>query len=155
MNATPDANTYFYVCFEGADLKFGVPTKMARDVADSTRAIIRKGKVTPANAMANGEKAIADAFRRDVHRNPKASKKIAPFIISCCLMSREAQENPDARAFILEISRSTVPSWATDPDGAGPEDGAGTEPRTYAHYKALAGREEIDAFLASRSAGAG
>ena len=155
MSTTPDGNTYFYACFEDANLKFGVPTAMALKIVESTKKSIKK-KVTLATAIANGEKAIAEAFRRGLHRNQKASKKnIAPFIISCCLLSEEALDNPDAHGFILEISHSTVPSWSTDANDVVADDAPGKDPKTYAHYRALAGREEIDAFVAGRAVAIG
>jgi hypothetical protein len=147
MSTTSDDNTFFYVCFGDADLKFGVPTAMAQKVVESTRKGIKK-KVSLATAVANGEKAIAEAFRRGLHRNQKASKTIAPFIISCCLLSKEALEHPDARGFILEISHSMVPSWSAEAGEAASDTAPGEEAKTCAHYKALAGRDEIDAFMA-------
>ena len=151
MSTTPDDLTYFRVCFEGEELKFGVPTAAAREIAEAARKAVKKTKVSLDSALANGEKAIIDAFRKKLHRNSKASKKIAPFIISCCLLSNEAQENPEARGFILEISRSALPSWSTQAHESVPEEAPGKEPKTYAHYRAAAGRAEIDAFEAPPS----
>ena len=149
MSTTPDDLTYFRVCFDGEELKFGVPTAAARDIAEAARKAVKKTKVSLESALANGEKPIIDAFRKKLHRNTKASKKIAPFIISCCLLSNEAQENPEARGFILEISPSPLPSWSTEAPDPAPDDAPGKT--TYAHYKALAGRAEIDAFEAPPS----
>ena len=126
---------------------------MAEKIAESTRSSVKKAKVNIAVAIDNGEKAIFDAFRRELHRNPKASKKIAPFIISCCLLSKEALENPDARGFVLEISHSIFPSWSADATAPVADGASGREqPKTYVHYRAMAGRDEIDAFVASRRA---
>jgi hypothetical protein len=151
MNTPPDGNTYFYVCFDDADLKFGVPTAMARKIAESTRKAVNK-KVSLATAIANGENAIADAFRKGLHRNPKASKNIAPIIISCCLLSNEALETPAANGFILEISCGLSPSWSTDANQPASDDTPGKALKTYVHYRAMADRDDIDAFVASRRA---
>jgi hypothetical protein len=151
MSTTSDGTTYFYVCFGDADLKFGVPTAMAQNIVASTRKAINK-KVNLATAMENGEKAIADAFRKGLHRSPKASKNIAPFIISCCFLSKEALESPDAGGFILEISHSTFPSWSANANEVISDDAPGREKKTFVHYRAMAGREEIDAFVATRRA---
>jgi hypothetical protein len=147
MSTTPDGNTYFHAYFGDANLKFGVPTVAAQKIVDSTKKSIKK-KVSLVTAIENGERAIAEAFRKGLHRHQKASKKtMAPFIISCCLLSKEALENPDARGFILEISNSTVPSWSAEAGEGTSDDAAGNELKTYAHYRALAGRDGIDAFL--------
>ena len=137
--------------FGDADLKFGVPTAMAHKVAESTRKAVNK-KVSLPTAIENGEKAIADAFRKGLHRNPKASKNIAPFIISCCLLSKEALEDPDASGFILEISHSMFPAWSADANDVVSGDAPGRETKTYVRYRAVAGRNEIDAFVATRRA---
>ncbi|CAH2602264.1 conserved protein of unknown function [Rhodovastum atsumiense] len=154
MSTTSDGNTYyfFYVCFGDENLKFGIPTALGQKIVESTQKGIKKHKASLAAAIENGEKAIAEAFRKNLHRNEKTSKNIAPLIISCCLLSREAQENPDARGFILEISHSAAASWAAGADAAPP--GEAGEPKTHVHYKAVAGRDEIDAFLAEVRAGA-
>lgn len=151
MSTTSDGNIYFFVHVEGEQLKFGVPTAMAQNIAELTKKGITK-KVSLTTAIANGEKAIVDAFRMGLHRKPKASKKIAPVIISCCLLSKEALEKPNAGGFILEISHSTLPSWSTDANGPVPDDPSGSKPATYAHYRAVAGRDEIDAVMAPRHA---
>lgn len=151
MSTPSDDITYFRVCFAGDDLKFGVPTAMARNIVESTRKAINK-KVSLETAIANGENAIADAFRKGLHRNTKASKKLAPFIISCCLLANEALENPDAHGFILEFSHSMFPSWSTDATALVADGAAGQDLKMYAHYKAVAGKAEIDAVLASRPA---
>jgi hypothetical protein len=147
MNTTSDSNTYFYVCFGDADLKFGVPTAMAQKVAESTRKTIKK-KVSLATAIANGEKAIAEAFRKGLHRNQKASKNLAPLIISCCLLSKEALENPTARGFILEISHSLIPSWSAEAGAVTSDAAPDDESKTCTHYRAMAGRDDIDAVMA-------
>jgi hypothetical protein len=91
-----------------------------------------------------------------VHKNEKASKNIAPIIISCCILSKEGQENPDARGFILEISHSMVPSWSAESGEVALDNAPGGERKTYAPYKAMAGRDEIDALVAQcRAAAAG
>jgi hypothetical protein len=155
MSTTSDGNTYFYACLEDANLKFGVPTAVAQKVVDSTKKSINK-KISLARAIENGERAIAEAFRRGLHRNQKASKKnIAPFIISCCLLSKEALDSPDARGFILEISHSAVPSWSADVNEVAADDAPGKELKTHVHYKAVAGRDEIDAFVTHRAAARG
>ena len=155
MSTTSDGNTYFYACFEDANLKFGVPTAMAQKIVDSTKKSIKK-KVSLATAIENGEKAIAEAFRKGLHRNQNASKKnIAPLIISCCLLSKEAQDNPEAHGFILEISRSMVPSWSADGNEVVSDDAPGKDPKTYVHYRAMAGRNEIDAFVAGPAVATG
>lgn len=151
MSTAADGNTYFYVCFGDADLKFGVPTGMAQKIVEATRKAVNK-KLSLATAIESGERAIADAFRKGQHLGPKASKNIAPFIISCCLLSKEAQENPDASGFILEISHSMFPSWSTDANELVSDDAAGKEVKIYVHYLAVAGRNEIDAVIASRGA---
>jgi hypothetical protein len=152
MNTTSDSNTYFCVCFGGEEMKFGVPTTMAQKIVESTMNSGRKAKVNLATVIENGEKAIIDAFRMKLHRNQNVSKRIAPFIISCCLLSKEALENPDACGFILEISHSRFPSWSADANELVPDDVPGKELKTYVHYGAMAGRDEIDAFVASRHA---
>jgi hypothetical protein len=153
MSTTSDSNTYFYAYFEDAELKFGVPTAMAQKIVESTKKSIGK-KVSLATAIGNGEKAIAEVFRKGLHRNEKASKNIAPFVISCCMLSKEALENPDARGFILEISRSLVPSWSAEAGEVASDDAPGGELKTYAHYRAMAGRDEIDALVAQCRAAA-
>lgn len=150
MSTTSDGNTYFYVCFGDADLKFGVPTAMAQKIAELTRSSVKKAKISLASALENSEKAIVDAFRKQLHRNPKASKKIAPVIISCCLLSKAALENPDAQGFILEISHGTLPSWSTNAHESDLDGAPGSVLKTYGHYRAMAGRDDIDAFVASR-----
>ena len=152
MSTTSDDNTYFGVCFDGEQLKFGVPTAMAQEIAESTRNAVKKAKGNLASAIEHGEKAIVDAFRRELHRNPKASKKIAPFIISCCLLSREALEYPDAHGFILEISHSMFPSWSPDANELVSADPPGRDMKRYVHYRAMAGRDEIDAVVVRRRA---
>jgi hypothetical protein len=146
MSTTSDGITYFYSYFADAELKFGVPFAVARKIVESTKKSINK-KVSLATAIENGEKAIAEAFRKGLHRNEKASKNIAPIIISCCMLSKEALENPDARGFVLEISHGPVPSWSADA-GEVVSDNTPDGEKTYAHYKAMAGRNEIDALVA-------
>jgi len=153
MSTTSDGITYFYSYFEDAELKFGVPTAMARKIVESTKKSIKK-KVSLATAIENGEKAIAEAFRKGLHRNEKASKNIAPIIISCCMLSKDALENPDARGFILEISHALVPSWSAEAGEVASDNASGGEVNTHAHYKAMAGRDEIDALVAQCRAAA-
>ena len=127
MSATSDGMTYFHAYFGDANLKFGVPTAVAQGVVESTKKSIQK-KTSLATAIENGERAIAEAFRNGRHRNQKSSKKMmAPFIISCCLLSKEALENPDARGFILEISNSTLPSWVSEQGESASDDAFGDQ----------------------------
>ena len=153
MSTRSDGITYFYAYFEDAELKFGVPVAMAQKIVESTKKSINK-KISLATAIENGEKAIAEAFRKGLHRNEKASKNIAPFIISCCMLSKEALENPDARGFILEISHGLVPSWSAEAGEVASDNVPGREIKTYAHYRAMAGRDEIDALVAQCRAAA-
>jgi hypothetical protein len=153
MSTTSDGIAYFYSYFEDAELKFGVPIAVAKKIVDSTKKSIKK-KVSLATAIENGEKAIAEAFRKGLHRNEKASKNIAPLIISCCMLSEEALENPGARGFILEISYGSVPSWSADAGEVAGDNAVGGEMKTYAHYRAMAGRNEIDALVAECRAAA-
>jgi hypothetical protein len=153
MSTTSNDITYFYAYFDDAELKFGVPIAVAKKIVESTKKSIKK-KVSLATAIENGEKAIAEAFRKGLHRNEKTSKNIAPIIISCCMLSKDALENPNARGFILEISHGLVPSWSAEAGEVASDNAPGEEMKTYAHYRAMAGRNEIDALVAQCRAAA-
>ena len=152
MGTTPDGNTYFYVRVGDESLKFGVPTTMAQKIAESNRKSLNKSKISLSLVIENGEKAIAEAFQKGHHKKEKTSKNLAPLIMSCCLFSKEAIENPDARGFILEIRPGITTLDSSEANGILPDGAEPNMPKMFAQYKAVAGRDEIDAFVATTGA---
>lgn len=152
MSNPPSDLLYFYAYYGSADLTFGAPATMVRGKAAAMAAQLRANDIDFQFAINDAAKSIADAFRRGLHESREGGHQAAELIYLCCLLSTEADENPDHKGFILEISEQMFPSWSANVEVILTSGEPGKAPRIYGHVKAVAGKSEVDAVMEPRRA---
>ena len=150
---TATDDTYWFLATCGnADMTFGIPAAIARDMA---RQCERDLKTSPKLMRRQIEEGIHSVMKAEQHVQPQYQQPFAFVITKLCMTCPEAKADPAARGIQLETTTNPVPSWfggGVTITSVDPTKADGRSMKWNVFYRTLPGGAEIDALVKAHRA---